>query len=132
LGQSASPSRDAPRLNDEICLLLGRFTPGARLARFILTSSEAIVRIPTQVTPKQGRWLDIILYSWALLMLAPLAIGAAPFVLTLASLWPLLVLPIILFQRAFPHGEEHMEEQIDRAIESVRPKHWTSTEAHAH
>ena len=90
------------------------------------------MRIPSQVTAKQGRWLDIILYVGAAFVLAPLFMGLLPVILTLATLWPLLILPIIMFQRAFPRGEEHAEEQLDRAIESVRPKHWVGREARAH
>ena len=49
------------------------------------------MRIPSQVTRKQGRWLDIILYAATALMLAPLAIGLAP-----AVSYTHLTLPTIL------------------------------------
>ena len=89
------------------------------------------MRIPTQVTRKQGRWLDVVLYAGAAVLCAPIALAAlVPVMLTLATLWPLLIFPIIAFQRAFPRGEEAMEEQMDRVVESVRPKRLV--EAHGH
>jgi hypothetical protein len=67
--------------------------------------------------------IDRTLLAIAAVMLSPIVfLGFVPMLLVLGALWPLLVLPVICLDRAFPRGEAPVPEKARRFRTRVRPR----------